>query len=145
MCGFISSHLSLFKCTFCDSVQSVSCNCCLDELRFAANKVQTSHFYWQRMGSITHNANRTSETEEQRKERLRIRQKKDRARRRTKKLQERKKRSSETEDHDKQRLVTLKILKRGDENELERKIKLEKVVASKHLRLAVEIEEERRA
>ena len=32
-------------------------------------------------------ANRASETEEQRKERLRIRRKKDRARRRTKKLQ----------------------------------------------------------
>ena len=38
---------------FCDSVQSVSCNCCLDELRFAANKVQTSHFYWQSAGSVT--------------------------------------------------------------------------------------------
>ena len=145
MCGFISSHLSLFKCTFCDSVQSVSCNCCLDEFRFVANKVQTSHVYWPSAGSVIHNANRTSETEEQRKERLRIRRKKDRARRRTKKLQEGKKRSSETEDHEKQRLVTLKRLKRGDENELERKIKLEKVVDSKHFRLAVETEEERRA
>ena len=36
-------------------------------------------------------ANRASETEEQRKERLRIRREKDRARRRTKKLQEEKK------------------------------------------------------
>ena len=60
-------------------------------------------------------ANRASETEEQRKERLRIRRQKDRAGRRTKKLQEEKKRSSETEDHEKQRLVTLKRLKRGDE------------------------------
>ena len=36
--------------------------------------------------------------------------------RRTKKLQEEKKRSSETEDHKKQRLATLKRLKRGDES-----------------------------
>ena len=66
-------------------------------------------------------ANRASETEEHRKERLRIRCEKDRARRRTKKLQEEKKRLSETEDHEKQRLATLKRLKQGDENELERK------------------------
>ena len=39
-------------------------------------------------------------------------------------------------------LATLKRLKRGDENELERKLRLEKVVASKQLRLAVETEEE---
>ena len=45
-------------------------------------------------------ANRASETEEQRKERLRIRQEKDRARKRTKKLQEEKKRSSETEERE---------------------------------------------
>ena len=44
-------------------------------------------------------ANRASETEEQRKEGLRIRFEKDRARRRTKKLQVEKNRSSETEDH----------------------------------------------
>ena len=56
-------------------------------------------------------ANRDSETEEQIKERLRIRRDKDRARRRTKKLQEEKKRSSETEDYEKQRLATLKRLK----------------------------------
>ena len=56
-------------------------------------------------------ANRASETEEQRKERLRIRCKKDRARRITKILQEEKKRSSETEDHEKQRLATPKRLK----------------------------------
>ena len=42
-----------------------------------------------------------------------------------KKLQEEKKKSSQTEDHDKQRLATLKRLKRGDENELERNLKLE--------------------
>ena len=51
------------------------------------------------------------QTEEQRKERLRIRREKDRARRRTKKIQEEKKKSSETEDHGKQRLATLKRLK----------------------------------
>ena len=62
-----------------------------------------------------------------------------------KKVQEEKKRSSETEDHQKQRLATLKRLKRGNEDELERKLRLEKVVASKHLRLAVKTEEKRRA
>ena len=90
-------------------------------------------------------ANRASETEEQRKERLRIRCEIDRARRRTKKLQEGKKRSSETKDHEKQCLAILKRVKRCDENELERKLRLENVVASKQLRLAVETEEERRA
>ena len=52
---------------------------------------------------------------------------------------------SETEDHEKQRLVTLNRLKRGDDNELERNLRLEKVVASKQFRLAVETEEDRRA
>ena len=33
-------------------------------------------------------------------------------------------------------------MKRGDENELERKLRPEKVVTSKHLRLAVETKEE---
>ena len=64
------------------------------------------------------------------KERLRIRCKKDRAKRRTEKLQEEKKRSSETEDHEKQRLTR----EGDDENELERKLRLEKVVTSKQLR-----------
>ena len=41
-----------------------------------------------------------------------------------------KKRSSEADDHDKQRLATLKRLKRGDENELERKLRLEKMLAT---------------
>ena len=76
---------------------------------------------------------------------LSTRREKDRAKRITKKLQEEKKGSSETEDHKKQHLATLKRLKRGDENELVRKIRLEKVVTSKQLRLAVEVEEERRA
>ena len=76
-------------------------------------------------------ANRASETEQQRKERLRIRLEKDRARRRTKKkLQMEKKRSSETEDHEKQQLATLKRLKQDDKNELERKLRLGKVVAT---------------
>ena len=78
-------------------------------------------------------ANRPSETEEQR--RLRIRREKDRAGRRTK----RKKWSSEADDHNKQCLVTFKRLKRGDENELERKLRLEKLVATKQLRLAMEM------
>ena len=63
-------------------------------------------------------------------ERLRIRSEKNRAKRRTKKLQEEKKRSSETEDHEKQRLTR----EGDDENELERKLRLERVVTSKQLR-----------
>ena len=50
-----------------------------------------------------------------------------------------------TENHKKQRLATLKRLNRGDDNELERNLKLEKVVDSEQLRLAVETVEERRA
>ena len=55
-------------------------------------------------------ANRASETEKQRKERLRIRSEKYRARR-SKNVQEEKKRSSEREDHEKQDLATLKRMK----------------------------------
>ena len=40
-------------------------------------------------------------------------------------------------------MATLTRLKRGDENELERKLRLEKVVASEHLRLAMETEEKK--
>ena len=47
------------------------------------------------------------------------------------------------EDHEKQRLATLKRLKRGDENKLERLLRLERVVTSKQLRLTVETEEEK--
>ena len=61
-----------------------------------------------------------------------------------------------TENHEKQLLATLKRLRRGDENELERNLRLEKVVASKklrlgndaatkRLRLAMEMDEERKA
>ena len=78
-------------------------------------------------------ADRTSETEEQRKESLRIRREKDRARRRTKG----KKRSPNTDDYEKQRLATLKRLKRGEVD-----LRLGKVFASKQLRLDVETEEE---
>ena len=46
-------------------------------------------------------ANRASELEGQKKERLRLTSEKDRARRRTKKLQKEKKRLSETENHEK--------------------------------------------
>ena len=45
------------------------------------------------------------------------------------------------ENHKKQYLATLK---RGDDNELKRNLRLEKVVAGKQLRLAMETEEERR-
>ena len=75
-------------------------------------------------------ADRTSETEES----LRIRCEKDRARRRTKG----KKRSPDTDYYEKQRLATLKRLKRGEVY-----LRLEKVVASKQLRLAVETEEKK--
>ena len=71
--------------------------------------------------------NRASDTEEQKKERLRIRRE-----------------NEIIENHKKQRLATLKRLKRGDDNELKRNLRLEKVDASKQLRLAVETEEERR-
>ena len=73
-------------------------------------------------------ANRSSDTEEQRKERLRIRRE-----------------NEKIENHGKQRLATLKRLKRGDNNELKRNLRLERVVAGKQLRLAVVTEEERRA
>ena len=66
---------------------------------------------------------------------FKISHEKDRARRRTKG----KKRSPDTDDYDKQCLATLKRLKR-----VEVDLRLEKVVASKQLRLAVETEEERR-
>ena len=79
-------------------------------------------------------ADRTSETVEQRKESLRISREKDRARRRTKE----KKRSPDTDDYEKQRLATLKRLKQGEVD-----LRLEKVVASKQLRLAVETEEKK--
>ena len=61
-------------------------------------------------------ANRASETEEQRKERLRIRCE-----------------NEKIENHEKQHLATLKM-KRDDKNELKRKLRLEKVVASKSWR-----------
>ena len=41
--------------------------------------------------------------------------------------------NKKTEKHKKQRLTTLKRLKRGDDNDLERKLRQEKVVASKQL------------
>ena len=75
-------------------------------------------------------ADRTSETEES----LRIRREKDRARRRTKG----KKMSPDTDYYEKQRLATLKRLKRGEVD-----LRLEKVVASKQLRLSVETEEKK--
>ena len=53
--------------------------------------------------------------------------------------------NKKTEYHEKPCWVTLKRLKRGDDNELESSIRLEKVVTSKLLWLSVETEEERRA
>ena len=80
-------------------------------------------------------------SEEQRKERLRIGREKNRARRikRGKEKFIRNRRPRETAPSHSQRL------KRGDENKLERKLRLEKVVAIKHLSLAMVTEEERRA
>ena len=72
-------------------------------------------------------ANRASDTEEQRNERLRIRRE-----------------NEKIENHEKQRVATLKRLKRGDDNELKINLRLEKVDTGKQLRLAVETEEERR-
>ena len=72
-------------------------------------------------------ANRASETEVKWKEWLRIRCE-----------------NEKIENHEKQRLATLKRLKKGADNELKRNLRLEKVVASKQLRLAVETEKERR-
>ena len=68
-----------------------------------------------------------------------MRREKDRARR-----SKGKKRSPDTDDYEKERLATLKRLKQGDENELERKLRLAKMVATKQLRLAKETDEERR-
>ena len=47
------------------------------------------------------------------------------------------------ENHEKQRLATLKRLKRDDDSELKRNLRLEKVIAGKQLRLAVETEDKR--
>ena len=58
--------------------------------------------------------------------------------------------NNKTENHEKQRLATLKRLKSqrlkpGDDNEFDRNLRLEKVVSRKVLKLAVETEEDRRA
>ena len=50
-----------------------------------------------------------------------------------------------TAKNKKQHLATLTRLKRGDDNELERNQRLEKVVARKQFRLTVETEKKRRA
>ena len=62
-------------------------------------------------------ANRASVTEEQRRERLRIRREKDRAKR-TKKTTRGRRKGRQSEDNENQRQATLKRLKRGDENDL---------------------------
>ena len=53
--------------------------------------------------------------------------------------------SSVTGDNENQLQATVKRLKRGDENELERNLRLEKVVASKQLKFAMEMDVERKA
>ena len=70
---------------------------------------------------------RNLKTEEQRKERLTIRRE-----------------NEKIENDEKQRLATLKRLKRGDDNELKRNLRLEKVVSGKQLRLAMKTEQVRR-
>ena len=52
--------------------------------------------------------------------------------------------NKKTERHEKQRLATLKRLKRGDDNEFERNLRLEKEVSRKVLKLAVGTEKDRR-
>ena len=77
-------------------------------------------------------ANSASVTEEKKKERLRKRLEKNSAKGEPKETEGKK--MSEKEDHYQLRLVTVKILKCGGENEVDRKLRLEEVVASKHLR-----------
>ena len=67
-------------------------------------------------------SNRASVTEEQRRERAEDKTRKDRAKRTKKNYKRKKKRSSVTEDNENQCQATLKRLKRGDENELERNV-----------------------
>ena len=50
--------------------------------------------------------------------------------------------NKKTENHTKQRLATFKRLERGDDNEFERNLRLEKVVVREQFRLTVETEEE---
>ena len=76
---------------------------------------------------------KVSETEEQRKEKLKIGEKKI-GQQGHPKLQEEKKWSSETEDNEKQCLATLKRLKRSIVGE---NTKSGEVVTNKHLRMAV--------
>ena len=70
-------------------------------------------------------ANGASDTEEESKKRLRIRRE-----------------NEKIENHEKQRLATLKRLKRGVHNELKRNLRLEKVVTGKQFRLAMETEKQ---
>ena len=51
--------------------------------------------------------------------------------------------NKKTENHEKQRLATLKRLKQGDDNEMKSNVRLERVVTSKQLMLTVETEEEK--
>ena len=82
-------------------------------------------------------ANRASETEEQRKERLRTRREKIEQEGEPKNYKRKRK------GHQKQKTTRNSACQLSNENELERKVRLEKVVANKQLRLGVETEEER--
>ena len=76
----------------------------LEEIVFSL----THELFMTKHHTVTLKQTELQRLKEQRKERLRIRHERDRA---TKKLQEEKKSSSETEDYEKQRLVTLIRLK----------------------------------
>ena len=99
----------------------------MDQTRACSKSSRTALTWTKKKRSLRNEklkANRASDTEEQRKERLRIKCK-----------------NEKIEIHEKQRLVTLKRLKPCDDNELKRNLRLEKVDADKQLRLAVETEE----
>ena len=100
----------------------------MDQTR-ACSKLSRAALAWTKKKRSLRNeklkANRASDTEEQIKERLRIRRV-----------------NEEIENHETQRLATLKRLKRGDDNELKRSLRLEKMDTGKQLRLAVETEEQ---
>ena len=83
------------------------------ELRGPNTRMPNVSFEWLK-------PNLSKQSFREKKERLRIRHK-----------------NKKTENHEKQRLATLKRLKRGDENELERKLRLEKMVAAAQLILAL--------
>ena len=99
----------------------------MDQTRACSKSSRAALAWTKKKHSLRNEKLRASDTEQQRKERLRIRRE-----------------NEKIEKHGKQRLATLKRLKRGDDNELKRNLRLEKVDAGELLRLAVETEEGRR-